>query len=926
MKRACIVFLLALMLTLGLSAAAMAYTYIVDSGTCGADGDNLTWTLDNAGTLTISGTGAMAEYSFYNSAPWDSSATVLVIGNGVTSVGSVAFYYCSRLTSVTIPDSVTSIGDYAFSGCSNLTNVTIPDSVTSIGEGAFQNCNGLTSVNIPDSVTSIGNYAFCKCSGLTSLTIPDSVTSIGNYAFCNCSGLTSLTIPDSVTSIGDYALSGCRSLTTVTLGNGLTNIPVGMFGEYDAHGTKFACDKLTSITIPNSVTSIGARAFYGCKRLTSLTIPDSVISIGDSAFAYCSGLTSLTIPDSVTSIGNSAFLYCNSLTSLSIPDSVTSIGNSAFASCGGLTSLSIPNSVTNLGGSAFSGCTSLTTIVLPGSLGTIAASAFDGCTGLTGVTMANGVTAVGDSAFADCAALTSVTIPASVTSIGNWAFTGCSALTDVHYKGAPAQWNAVSIGSDNEPLLNAALHFGLEITSQPSDFTGKAGSTVRFTVGASGDGLTYQWYFKRPGETSFNKSTVAAATKKTFTMTMQDKYDGYQYYCLVKDSHGGSVRSDTVTIHKAAVLAVATQPADYYGPVGSTIKFTVSATGDGLTYQWYYKKAGETAFNKSTLSSATKKTFSMTMADHHDGWQYYCIVTDAYGDTVQSDTVTVHKVAPLSITSQPVAYSGTAGSLVKFTVTASGEGLTYQWYFKKTGASSFAKSTLASGTKAEYSMTLQDKHDGWQYYCLVKDAYGNSVKTDTVSIHVITPLDITALPQNFTGPVGSTAELDIEAEGEGLTYQWYYKTSALSAFTKSTTASGKSAHYRLKLAARHDGWKFYCVVSDAYGNKLRSNTVIVHVSAANELCIIKQPADFNGAIGQTANFTVKAAGEGLTYQWYYKTPMATKFSKCTSASGTTPTYSITVNTKHPGYKYYCIVKDAAGNSLRTNTVTIYITE
>ena len=170
---------------------------------------------------------------------------------------------------------VTSIGSLAFYKCSYLTSVTIPNSVTSIGYDAFYGCSGLTSITIPNSVTSIGNNAFDGCSGLTSVTIPNSVTSIGEYAFQNCSGLTSITIPNSVTSIGYSAFYGCSGLT--------------------------------SITIPNSVTSIGKWAFWYCSGLTSITIPNSVTSIGEYAFAYCSGLTSVTIPNSVTSIGNHAF-------------------------------------------------------------------------------------------------------------------------------------------------------------------------------------------------------------------------------------------------------------------------------------------------------------------------------------------------------------------------------------------------------------------------------------------------------------------------------------------------------------------------------------------------------------------------------------------------------------------------------------------
>ena len=248
----------------------------------------------------------------------------------VTSIGIVAFDYCTELTSVTIPNSVTSIGDGAFRSCSGLTSVTIPNSVTSIGKYAFDRCSGLTSVTIPNSVTSIGEYAFFGCSGLTSVTIPSSVTSIGKYAFYNCSGLTSVTIPNSVTSIGSYAFSSCSGLTSVTVdkNNGTYNSRDNCNAIIETSTNKLIVGCKNTI-IPNSVTSIGNGAFYICLKLTSVTIPNSVTSIGDSAFYSCWGLTSVTIPNSVTSIGDGAFDYClmlRNLTSLAVEPPTCGIG------------------------------------------------------------------------------------------------------------------------------------------------------------------------------------------------------------------------------------------------------------------------------------------------------------------------------------------------------------------------------------------------------------------------------------------------------------------------------------------------------------------------------------------------------------------------------------------------------------------------
>ncbi len=261
---------------------------IVASGYCGStsegNGENISWELDSNGLLTVSGTGRMKEFTVSNS-PWkdDNRIREAVISNGITNIGTFAFYGCTSLVSVEIPDSVVTLGQGSFEGCVSLDSIVIPDSVTSIGISAFQGCTGLTSITIPGSVTGIGTSAFEDCTGLTSITIPDSATSIGPRVFKECTGLTSFTIPDSVTSIGSGAFQGCTGLS--------------------------------SITIPDSVTSIGSGAFQGCTGLSSITIPDSVTSIGGMAFGNCNNITSLIIdvdPNSFNDGLNSIF-----------PDSIT---------------------------------------------------------------------------------------------------------------------------------------------------------------------------------------------------------------------------------------------------------------------------------------------------------------------------------------------------------------------------------------------------------------------------------------------------------------------------------------------------------------------------------------------------------------------------------------------------------------------------
>ena len=466
----------------------------IDLGACG---ENLNCVFDNAtNTLYITGTGKMTNYSSFTSVPWYDyleTITSVVIGDGVTSIGNNAFRGCTGLTSVTIPNSVTTIGNWTFYNCSGLTSVTIPNSVTSIGHSAFSGCSGLTSITIPNSVTTIESFAFNNCSMLkvvynnSSLNITKGSSSNGYVAYYALAVITDEN-RDDYDLQGDYLFStidGTPTLLAYIGTNAEITLPENYNGNNYVVGEKafYGCTSITSVTIPNSVTSIASMAFYKCSMLkvvynnSSLNITKGSSSNGYVAYyalavitdenrddydlqgdylfstidgtptllAYIGTNAEITLPENYNGnnyvVGEKAFYDCTSITSIEIPGSVTSIGSNAFYNCSGLISIEIPGSVTSIGSNALYNCSGLTSITIS-SVNTVYDSR-NNCNaiietatnklivGCNNATIPNSVTSIESHAFYNCSGLTSVTIPNSVTSIGSYAFKYCSGLTSV---------------------------------------------------------------------------------------------------------------------------------------------------------------------------------------------------------------------------------------------------------------------------------------------------------------------------------------------------------------------------------------------------------------------------------------------------------------------------------------------------------------
>lgn len=449
---------------------------IVASGTCG---DDLTWKLGNKGTLTISGTGEMYNYSMAD-APWKEQKdliSALVVENGATSIGSSTFDGYTSLKSIKLASTVKSIGNNAFSN-TGITSLDLPEGMESIGLGAFYNCEKMTELKLPESLTTLNNGAFAFCKGLTAVTLPNKITFIGALAFEECTGLTSITIPENVTEIRNQAFYYCTALTMVELPKALQTVGDNAFYETKLQDVYYAGTEedwgkiaiglknepltnanlhcmgavvVISGTCGGALTwkldSKGTLTISGTGAMTDYTksgvapwnkdyeeirfvvIENGVTTIGEYAFENCTLLESVAISDSVEKIGKYAFSGCSALKRISLPDSIAQIGDHAFRASG-LEAVKIPEGVTLLGEGMFARCPNLQTVELPSTLQTIRENAFIG-SGLNKIILPENLKYIGYECFYECTNLEEIKIPDSVTILDYSVFEGCSSLKKV---------------------------------------------------------------------------------------------------------------------------------------------------------------------------------------------------------------------------------------------------------------------------------------------------------------------------------------------------------------------------------------------------------------------------------------------------------------------------------------------------------------
>ena len=768
---------------------------VLASGNCGPSGtddSSITWKLTSDGVVTFTGKGSLQDYY----TPWLRDDLIghikkVVIGAGITYVGSNLFYDCSNLTELTLPNTVQAIGIEAFS-CTRLRDVVIPDSVTTIYDGAFRYCYEMETLSLGSGVTSIGPAAFERSTAKVTLSSKNTAFSLQNNVLfdrnkttlvqCFNGDVATYTVPSTVKELGDYSFAGLDRLETVIIPNGVTRLGEGIFEN---------CKALVKVDIPASVTEIGSEAFaFSGKARVS-------VAAGNTAYCSRNGALFTKNMDTLLHGGAATGHY-------TVPNGVVSIENGAFAEAA-ITGITFPSSLKYVGRIAFFGCTELTSLTIPSTVQALDGQAFAYCEKLTSVTIENGLQTLPYLVFQECRALETVVIPKSVTGIHNEAFLNCSALKTVVYSGTKAEWDKIEIGDGNEALTKAALRCTGVTTAVPANVTMKSaavsGSSIVVTWEAAANAKTYIIYRKTKSTnwtvlvsgvsgTSYTDKSVTAGETYTYTVrgvaadgkTMSKGYDGTGKTATVPKPDSGVPAN--VTMKSAAVS-------------GTSIVVTWEAAANAKTYTIYRKTkntnwtvlvSGVSGTSYTDKSVTAGETYTYTVRGVAADGRTMSPSYDRAGKTA--------KVPDASAVPDPVTMVGAVASSTGITVTwKTAMGAAAYTIYRKTAGTNWT--VLVSGVKGTSYVDNTALAKGTYTYTVrgvaadgrtMSPSYDRTGKTATMPETVV-PANV-KLGKATADAAGITVTW--EAAANAKTYAIYRKTGSTSWTLLTTKASGTS--------------------------------------------------------------------------------------------------------------------------------------
>ena len=458
------------------------------------------------------------------------------------------------------------------------------------------------------------------------------------------------------------------------------------------------------------------------------------------------------------------------------------------------------------------------------------------------------------------------------------------------------------------------------IEEQPANIDAALGNYIHFIVKASGGDLKYQWYYRTSADGVWTKVSAESGKTASYEMQVKARHNGYQYRCKVTNSQG-YVYTKVRTLHViSAAPVIKNHPVSQHVVAGEAAVFSVTATGNGLKYQWYYQTP-EGKRNAVSAASGKTATLKVNAKAYHDGYRYECVVSNAVG-TQWSKVATLYvSYDEPAITAGPQNKAVRVDDVTYFFANATGGDLNYQWYYRTSETGAWKETASSTGKTQSLEVSVKERHNGYQYRCKVWNTFGE-VFTEVAELTVVTePATIVSQPTDQVVLEGEKVTLSVEATGRAVSYLWQYRASEKDSWSYLTDEPGAYANYSFTAKARHNGYQYRAGAKNAMG--IVYSDVITLTVVSNAPQITTQPEDKSVAEGEKATFTVKATGEALSYQWYYRTSETGEWAEVSAASGKTAKLSVTTKARHNGYQYRCVVTNLMG-SAESEIVTLTV--
>jgi len=465
-----------------------------------------------------------------------------------------------------------------------------------------------------------------------------------------------------------------------------------------------------------------------------------------------------------------------------------------------------------------------------------------------------------------------------------------------------------------EPAVPGA---DLVIFENPSDITAKEGETVRFSVDAYGFVKDYQWQFSTDGGNTWRDCTTGDPNTAELTVSAAMKRNGYQYRCIVFNNVDSFI-SAPAKLTVIPAVTVTSSPSSVTADEGTTAKFTVKASGNDLKYQWQYSTDDGKTWKNSTTGNPASSSLSVSAEMKRNGYKYRCKVTSGTV-TVTSSAAKLTVRPSLAITGQTMGVTVTEGTTARFTVTASGNSLKYQWQYSKDGIT-WKNSTMGNPDTDTLSVEATAARNGYQYRCKVTSGT-KTVTSSAAMLTVKTAVSVTAQPVSVTASEGTTARFKVTASGNSLKYQWQYSTDGGQTWRNSTVGDPQTSVLSVAAEAKRNGYQYRCIVSSGTSSVTSSSAKL---TVKPDIQIAVQPVSRTAAEGSTVKFTVRAEGDVLGYQWYWRKPGTSEWKACSGAGFNTPELVVEAAAKRNGYEYRCEITGKSGASVKTAKVSLSV--